>query len=497
MRSDTVQMVAMVCPTCDTPLDRQKSIEVDARMRERDARKWEEQRRELAAEFQRDVERKRREIEEETNERANARIAETVKERDRALEKVAQIEESAEADRNEAIAQAMATWKVEQEVRFARQAAKATEQQEVLTRQIEDLQQAGETTSSKLAAAEAERVAALQRADEITRQAQSLRDEAVDAAIARTRTEQEDLIAAKVAQLNEVQHRHDSVFEELRVARESAREIEEKTVSRQNEAVAAEVAKVREALERDHERVLAERAAESARGNEALQKKITDLQRQVEHRTAHELGDGAELDLFEVLRDAFPDDRITRIAKGQPGADIKIEVLHRGEVAGSILLDSKNRKSWQMTFATKLRADQIAANADHAILSTTVFPSGKKHFATEADVILAHPGHVSDVTQILRSEIIKSHVLGLSIQHRAEKREALYALITSPQFRQKVDELARLGRELLELDVKEQNQHQRTWENRGRMVRQQQRALSAIEMEIAAIIEAGSEDDQC
>src|SRR5439155_17250111 len=130
-------------------------------------------------------------------------------------------------------------------------------------------------------------------------------------------------------------------------------------------------------------------------------------------KTAYEIGDGAEIDLYEALREQFPSDTIKRIPKGQPGADILHEVQHKGEVCGRIVYDSKNRQAWQSTFATKLRQDQIAAHADHAILSTTAFPAGKKELCIESDVIVASPLRVVPVVELLRQPMVKMHVMGL------------------------------------------------------------------------------------
>jgi exonuclease VII large subunit len=78
----------------------------------------------------------------------------------------------------------------------------------------------------------------------------------------------------------------------------------------------------RESLEKAKtEAVLSERA-KTFEDNQKLQAKVNELQRQLEHKTAAELGEGAELDLFEVLKAAYENDRIRRVAKGTPGADI-------------------------------------------------------------------------------------------------------------------------------------------------------------------------------
>src|SRR5262245_50608947 len=57
--------------------------------------------------------------------------------------------------------------------------------------------------------------------------------------------------------------------------------------------------------------VLAERTR-SFEETQALRQKLEDLTRKLEGKSAHELGEGSEIDLFEELRDAFQADRIHR-----------------------------------------------------------------------------------------------------------------------------------------------------------------------------------------
>jgi len=282
------------------------------------------------------------------------------------------------------------------------------------------------------------------------------------------------------------------IMQERDVAVTQAKKAQERAQEQTKKMIADAETKVRETMAKDFEKKDLARVAEQARKHEAAQKTIEHLQRQLANKTANELGDDAEIDLFDVLRDAFTDDRITRMQKGERGADIKHEVRHKGVVAGMILFDSKNRKAWQATFASKLKEDQIAANADHAILSTTAFPAGKKELCIECDVIVARPGRVRELVQILRVEIIKAHIGGLTNQKRAEKRDALYQFISSETYRQKTAEVTRLTDEILGVDVSEKEQHDRTWKKRGSLIRQLQRAQAAIDTEISAIVEGKS-----
>src|SRR5262249_2915682 len=102
------------------------------------------------------------------------------------------------------------------------------------------------------------------------------------------------------------------------------------------EAGAASAASRAQALEQAHqtqlreERVVWEKAIDDAKNAEKalafeerlkIQTKFEELKRAYEQKTAEELGEGAEIDLYEALKGEFEGDRIERINKGQPGAD--------------------------------------------------------------------------------------------------------------------------------------------------------------------------------
>jgi len=256
-----------------------------------------------------------------------------------------------------------------------------------------------------------------------------------------------------------------------------------------------ELAHQREVLEKDKERALAVKDSEAVTEREALRRQGTDLTRKLERKTANELGDGGEVDLCEELRAAFPDDRITRIQKGQPGADVRHQVVHNGEVCGTILYDSKNHKQWRTTFAEKLKADQTEEGADYAVLSTLRFPQGMSHITTVSDVVVVGPRHAAHIAQLMRRSIISLHIQGLSLKDRAGKQQDLYKHITSSAFRQQMEELERLNEQIAEIDVEEESRHRRTWKARGKLITRQKRALMDVMVGIDGIIEGAPGDE--
>ncbi len=160
------------------------------------------------------------------------------------------------------------------------------------------------------------------------------------------------------------------------------------------------------------------------------------MQRALENKTAEELGEGAEVELFEALKAEFPHDHISRVDKGNPpGLTIIHVVMLRGNFkCGTILYDSKNHNQFRWDHVTKLRADQLAAKADHAILATRKFPQGTRQLHMHDGALLANPARVVLLATILRKHLQHVQALRLSEVERENKTAALYvSLVTSEQ----------------------------------------------------------------
>jgi hypothetical protein len=263
----------------------------------------------------------------------------------------------------------------------------------------------------------------------------------------------------------------------------------------QEAAVAQRVAEIEVSLQRKAEdlqrekdaAVLAERT-KAFEDQQKLQGKLQDLQRQLEKKSAHELGEGSEVDLFEQLRAAFEGDRIARVGKGVNGADVIHEVIHNGRVCSKIVYDAKNRNAWQNEFATKLRADKIAQAADHAILSSNKFPKDTAHVHYQDGVIIASPARVVAIVQLLRDQVVRMHELRISKEGREQKSVELYAFITSEHCKALLDQVETQAGRMLELDSKEQEAHRRLWDQRKKLINSVQKARSDLVFEIDRII---------
>lgn len=256
----------------------------------------------------------------------------------------------------------------------------------------------------------------------------------------------------------------------------------------QEAAMAERIAQAREALQRERDTAVLAEKSKAFEETQRLQQKLQDLQRQLEAKTSNELGEGSEVDLFEALREAFPEDRIWRVGKGVNGADVIHVVLHNGQECGKLIYDSKNRNAWQNEFVNKLRADKIAEGADHAILSSNKFPRDKQQIHPQDGVIIAAPSRVVALAQILRGQVLRMHALRASSEERGQKSEELYRFVTSEHFKQLVDQVETQTKRMLELDQKEQEAHRRLWDQRNKLIRSVEKARSDLSFEVDRII---------
>jgi hypothetical protein len=268
-----------------------------------------------------------------------------------------------------------------------------------------------------------------------------------------------------------------------------AAESEAKAAKENHETVLnARLQEQREALEKDRASALGARDAKHFEENQKLKDKLDEALRKLEQKTADELGEGAHVDLLEELKDRFEGDRIRRVPKGTPGADIIHEIIEEGKVCGKIVYDSKNRAAWRSEYATKLCEDKIAEEADHAILSLLKFPAETRQLEIRDGVILANPARVAVIAEILRDNIVRAHCLRLSSQEREQKKGELYAYITGERFHQHLDSMESQTDKLLDIEVAEEKAQRKVREARGAVIQTLRKTEGNLRADVGRII---------
>jgi hypothetical protein len=328
--------------------------------------------------------------------------------------------------------------------------------------------------AASIAAAEMKSKAAVEAAQKSAEAAVAAARSELSAAREEAARAAEAKMAARLAELEAGRIAAEQKISALRVEHDA----------REHERLAA----LREQLERDKTAAVQAAETKAFEEKQKLHGKMADLQRQLENKTAQDLGYGPEVDLFELLKAEFPEDRIVRVEKGAAGADVVHDVYHNGRSCGRIVYDSKNSSAWRNDYVAKLRSDQAEAKADHAVLCTKTFPSGEKELHTVDGVLIVSPQRVGVIAGVLRRHVVQTATLRLSNEARSQKTAALYAFIMSEQCNQLLSSIAVNTEDMTELDAKERKAHEALWKKRADMIRSVQRAHGDLSFEIERII---------
>lgn len=509
-----------VCPTCDQPIPHDHLDEIKERIETRQR----EQSAGITARLQEQYARDKAQALEQARQESEAKVALARDEGRLAAEAVAN-ERLAAVERASKDAQAALLAKLE-EVEAAKSGAEASiEQFKKEAAEREKAIRAEAMSAAEMAMQE--RLADSERRRQETEAALNQRIELADASKAAAEAagaalqgqldqQQQDHAAAldrmkseAAARENDIRKQADAAaaaamqekmsdLEQAKAEAESKAASAEQQVQSLQQAHDAQLQEQREALEKSRDDAVNLEKSAAFEERLKLQTKFEELKRAYDKKTAEELGEGAEIDLYEDLKREFEDDKIERVNRGQPGADILHTVMHNGKECGKIIYDSKNHSAWRNDFVTKLASDQMAAKAEHAILSTSKFPAGARHLHIQDGVILAGPARVVALVQIIRKHLVQTHTLRLSNEQRTQKTAALYDFITSERcagFWARIDAHTD---DLLDLQVKEKKAHEATWKKQGELIRSVQKVRGELTTEIDTIVCAveASEDVQ-
>jgi hypothetical protein len=164
--------------------------------------------------------------------------------------------------------------------------------------------------------------------------------------------------------------------------------------------------------------------------------------------------------------------------------------MHNGQHYQTIVYDSKNHRQYRHSFVEKLLIDKANAGAEHAVLVTSVFPSGERDLCIVDGVVLAKPLQAVTIAAVLRTHIINDHLRNLSFKDRTAKKERLYKLMTSETFRQRMETIDRTIEDLEKIDAKEANDHRRVWTARAAHYRTAHKSVTDFVIEVNVILEA-------
>jgi hypothetical protein len=180
--------------------------------------------------------------------------------------------------------------------------------------------------------------------------------------------------------------------------------------------------------------------AELRKKIEDAQKANEELSRKLEQGSQQLQGEVLELEVEDVLRQAFPFDTIEEVKKGQRGADVHQTVIsNTGKICGKIVWEAKRAEGWSNDWVRKLKDDQKEQSAELAVLVTTAMPRGvTEPISSYEGIWLVKPLFVKPLAAALRFALEEKRRTEALDQNRSAMAEILYDYIFSPRFTQKL-----------------------------------------------------------
>lgn len=203
----------------------------------------------------------------------------------------------------------------------------------------------------------------------------------------------------------------------------------------------------------------------------SMQQKIEELKQKAEQGSQQLQGEVQELELENILKLKFPFDSIEPVAKGEFGGDAIQRIFSsNGQPSGSILWESKRTKNWSDSWLVKLREDQRTAKAEIAVLVTQALPKGIETFDAVDGIWITSPRTALAVATVLRHSLLQISIARQSSEGLNTKTELVYAYLTGPRFRQRIEAIVESFSSMQEDLNKERKAIMRQWAKREEQI---------------------------
>ncbi len=198
------------------------------------------------------------------------------------------------------------------------------------------------------------------------------------------------------------------------------------------------------------------------------QKKLAEeMQQKANQRSMQLQGEAQELKLEEILKKRFVMDIIQEVPKGISGADV-IQIVRDDNWTeiGKLIYESKRTKSFSDEWITKLKDDQLKAQADISILVTQAFPKDMDGFGERNGVWICHFDEVVQVAAILRDALHQVAKVRIANMDSGNKMKLLYDYLTSSEFHHRIKNIIDAFNSMKNELEQEQRAFQKIWKQR-------------------------------
>ena len=158
--------------------------------------------------------------------------------------------------------------------------------------------------------------------------------------------------------------------------------------------------------------------------------------RKAEQGSVQTQGEGGEIFIEDVLRQAFPQDVISEVPKGTKGADVLHTVRFGSDLeAGMIVWEGKRTKGWSNAWISKIKEDTVRVNGHISVIVSDVLPSKISRMTMiEENVWVCRYVELLPLATALRTGLIRAQSAIKSQEGKGDKMTLLYDYMSSQEF---------------------------------------------------------------
>ena len=173
---------------------------------------------------------------------------------------------------------------------------------------------------------------------------------------------------------------------------------------------------------------------------EDQKKLIEEMKRKAEQGSMQMQGEVQELALEDMLKQTFPLDQISEVAKGVKGADmIQTVVNSMGHACGKIIWESKRTKDFQPSWIEKFKTDLRQSGGDIGVIVTQAMPKDMTGFGLKDGIYICPYEDAKSLAVVLRNSILRVSEVIQSNDNKEEKMHLLYTYLTGTEFKHQME----------------------------------------------------------
>ena len=197
---------------------------------------------------------------------------------------------------------------------------------------------------------------------------------------------------------------------------------------------------------------------------------VDDLKNQLSNNQSELQGEAGEIDLYETLTAAFPNDFFRRQKRGIESADI-IQTIRtpKENLDTQIVYDNKESKTITKSDLNKAKKYKKIHGTNHTIIVSANLPKKEipnGFIGSKDGILLVHPSVIVEVSKQIRTGIIEISKLSTSKEDKKEKESKLYDYIINQEFSMLLQSIYDLHQKMWDVQHKEEKSHHTLWKTR-------------------------------